>query len=111
VDTLVEDPAWRMWRALRGPDAPLPEAFVTARDLAPEAQLAVVAAVAPFIDGGIAKTVQLMPDARPEQVADALVQAWRAGLKGLTFFRPNPVTGSVLAPVEAGAGCDASVSA
>jgi ribonucleoside-diphosphate reductase alpha chain len=97
---VVEDRAWRLWRALRGARSPLPEAFVTARDLAPQAQLAVVAAVAPFIDGGIAKTVQLGPQASPVQVGDALVQAWRAGLKGLTFFRANPVTGAALEPLS-----------
>ncbi len=109
-DEVVEDHAWRLWRALRGPDAPLGEAFVTARDLTPEAQVDVVAAVAPFIDGGIAKTVQLDPGARPEHVMDTLVQAWRCGLKGLTFFRSNPVTGSVLEPLDGGAVCDAGLS-
>jgi ribonucleoside-diphosphate reductase alpha chain len=109
-ETVVEDRAWRLWRALRGTEAPLPGAFVTARELTPEAQLAVVAAVAPFIDGGIAKTVQLSPEATPAQVGDTFVQAWRAGLKGLTFFRPNPVTGSVLEPAD-GSTVHASVQA
>ena len=116
AETVVQDHAWRLWQALRGPDAPLPEAFVTARDLAPELQVAVVAAVAPFIDAGISKTVQLGTGAGPEEVTDALVQAWRCGLKGLSFFRANPVTGSVLEPVEplepveAGVRCDAALS-
>jgi ribonucleoside-diphosphate reductase alpha chain len=100
---VVEDRAWRMWRARHGADAPLPEAFVTAGELAPGAQLAVVAAVAPFIDGGIAKTVHLTEQASPAEVAEAVEQAWRTGLKGVTFFRPNPVTGAVLVPVETGA--------
>lgn len=100
---VVEDRAWRWWRALRGAEAPLPSAWVTAREVAPEAQLAVVAAVAPFIDAGIAKTVLLAADTPATQVSEILVQAWRAGLKGLTFFRPNPVTGVVLEPVEAAA--------
>jgi ribonucleoside-diphosphate reductase alpha chain len=101
-EVALEDRAWRLWRARHGADAPLPEAFVTAGELAPGAQLAVVAAVAPFIDGGIAKTVQLTAQASPAEVAQAVEQAWRAGLKGVTFFRPNPVTGAVLVPVETG---------
>ena len=101
-EVVVEDPAWRLWRSRPGGAAALPEAFVTAGELTPEAQLAVVAAVAPFIDGGIAKTVQLAPGASPAEVVETFARAWRAGLKGLACFRPNPVTGSVLAPLEGG---------
>ncbi|MFM7533376.1 MAG: ribonucleoside-diphosphate reductase, adenosylcobalamin-dependent, partial [Rubrivivax sp.] len=96
--TVVEDRARRLWRSLRGGDAPLPEAFVTAADLSIDAQLAVVAAAVPFIDGGISKTVRLAPEASATQVAEALIRAWQAGLKGLAFFRPNPVTGAVFEP-------------
>ena len=46
-----------------------------------------VAAVAPFVDGGISKTVNAVGDCSPAQVDALLRQAWHAGLKGLTVFR------------------------
>ena len=92
----VHSPAWRLWRALEGPQAALPESFVTAQDLAPADHVAMVAAVAPYIDGGIAKTVNLGAARSPEDVGEVFRQAWRSGLKGLTVFRPNSVTGTVM---------------
>jgi ribonucleoside-diphosphate reductase alpha chain len=94
----VQDRAWRVWQRARGPDAPLPEAFLTASQVEPMAQLAVVAAVAPYVDGGISKTLALPEQADAAQVRACIVQAWRAGLKGVTVFRANPVTGSVFSP-------------
>ena len=94
----VQDRAWREWQSARGPGAPLPEAFVTASQVEPMAQLAMVAAVAPYVDGGISKTLALPAQADAAQVRACIVQAWRAGLKGLTVFRDNPVTGSLFSP-------------
>jgi ribonucleoside-diphosphate reductase alpha chain len=94
----VEDRAWRLWRQAQGPDAPLPEAFVSAPRVEPMAQLAVAAAVAPYVDGGISKTLALPEPCDAAQVRACIVQAWHAGLKGLTVFRANPVTGSVFSP-------------
>ena len=94
----VQDRAWRLWRRTQGADAPLPEAFLTASQVEPVAQLAVVAAVAPYVDGAISKTLALPEQADAAQVRECIVQAWRAGLKGLTVFRDNPVTGSVFSP-------------
>jgi ribonucleoside-diphosphate reductase alpha chain len=87
-----------LWRRTQGADAPLPEAFLTASQVEPVAQLAVVAAVAPYVDGAISKTLALPEQADAAQVRECIVQAWRAGLKGLTVFRDNPVTGSVFSP-------------
>jgi len=55
-----------------------------------------VAAVAPFIDSAISKTVNVPEDYPYEQFKDLYLEAWRAGLKGITTYRPNPVLGSVL---------------
>jgi ribonucleoside-diphosphate reductase alpha chain len=49
----VEDHAWRLYRHLKGADAPLTDAFVTALEMSAEAHAAMVAAVAPYIDTSI----------------------------------------------------------
>jgi ribonucleoside-diphosphate reductase alpha chain len=98
----VEDHAWRLYRHLKGPAALTP-AFVTALELSPQAHLAMVRAVAPFVDGSISKTVNAVP-ALGREAFDALYrQAWDAGLKGITAFRANSPHGAVLwrrAPAE-----------
>src|SRR5690606_22683153 len=58
----VEDHAWRLYRHLRGEDAPLTPAFVTALEMSAQAHQQMVAAVAPFIDTAISKTVNVPED-------------------------------------------------
>jgi ribonucleoside-diphosphate reductase alpha chain len=55
-----------------------------------------VAAVAPYIDTSISKTVNVPADYPYEDFQDLYLQAWKAGLKGLATYRPNSVLGSVL---------------
>ena len=101
----VVDHAVQLYRALKGDDAPLPEAFVTAQDCRPEDHIAMQAALQPFVDSAISKTVNVPEDIAFEAFCDVYLQAWRAGLKGCTTYRPNAVTGSVLradAPGETG---------
>lgn len=92
----VEDHAWRLWRHLKGADAPLPEAFVTALEMSAQAHQQMVAAVAPFIDTAISKTVNVPEDYPYADFQDLYRQAWEAGLKGLATYRPNSVLGAVL---------------
>ncbi|MEJ2521255.1 MAG: adenosylcobalamin-dependent ribonucleoside-diphosphate reductase, partial [Gammaproteobacteria bacterium] len=94
----IPDLGVALWRSRSGDDS-LPPGFVTARELAPEAHLAMQAALQPWVDAAISKTVNLPADAPPDTVARIYTQAWRLGLKGCTAFRPNPVTGEILAPV------------
>ena len=54
----VEDHAWRLYRHLKGDDAPLTPAFVTALEMSAQAHAAMVAAVAPFIDTAISQDRQ-----------------------------------------------------
>jgi hypothetical protein len=58
----VEDHAWRLYRHLKGADAPLTDAFVTALEMSAQAHAAMVAAVAPYIDTSISKTVNVPAD-------------------------------------------------
>uniref|UniRef100_UPI003784DDD6 adenosylcobalamin-dependent ribonucleoside-diphosphate reductase n=1 Tax=Aquabacterium sp. TaxID=1872578 RepID=UPI003784DDD6 len=92
----VEDHAWRLYRHLFGPDAPLTEAFVTALEMSAESHAAMVAAVAPYIDTSISKTVNVPADYPYADFQGLYLQAWATGLKGLATYRPNSVLGSVL---------------
>jgi ribonucleoside-diphosphate reductase alpha chain len=55
-----------------------------------------VAAVAPFIDTAISKTVNVPADYPYAEFQGLYMQAWKSGLKGLATYRPNAVLGSVL---------------
>ena len=92
----VEDHAWRLYRHLKGEQATLTPAFITALELSATDHVAMVAAVAPCIDTAISKTVNVPADYPYADFKDLYLQAWQAGIKGLATFRPNPVTGAVL---------------
>ncbi|ACB36508.1 ribonucleoside-diphosphate reductase, adenosylcobalamin-dependent [Leptothrix cholodnii SP-6] len=92
----VEDHAWRLYRHLKGADAPLTDAFVTALEMSAEAHESMVAAVAPCIDTSISKTVNVPADYPYEDFQGLYMAAWKSGLKGLATYRPNSVLGSVL---------------
>ena len=55
-----------------------------------------VAAVQPFVDAGISKTVHLSDSLGWEAFATLYTEAWRQGLKGLTCWRPGASSGSAL---------------
>jgi ribonucleoside-diphosphate reductase alpha chain len=92
----VSDYAFRLYRRLKGPDAPLTKAFVDAQSLAPEDHLVMQAAVQKYIDSSISKTINVPEDASFEDFKDIYAQAYELGCKGCTTYRPNDVTGAVL---------------
>ena len=92
----VEDHAWRLYRHLFGADAPLTDAFVTALELQASDHEAMVAAVAPYVDTSISKTVNVPADYPYGDFQDLYRLAWKSGLKGLATYRPNSVLGAVL---------------
>ncbi|MCU7372326.1 adenosylcobalamin-dependent ribonucleoside-diphosphate reductase [Paucibacter sp. O1-1] len=92
----VEDHAWRLYRHLFGTEAALSPAFVTALELSAADHAAMVAAVAPYIDTSISKTVNVPADYPYIDFQDLYTQAWKSGLKGLATYRPNSILGSVL---------------
>ena len=97
----VEDHAWRLYRHMFGTEAPLTPAFVTALEMSAKAHEEMVAAVAPYIDTAISKTVNVPADYPYEDFQDLYTQAWQSGLKGLATYRPNSVLGSVLSVTPA----------
>jgi ribonucleoside-diphosphate reductase alpha chain len=92
----VEDHAWRRYKAAGGDVQKLPHFFVTALELSAAAHERMVAAVAPCIDTGISKTVNVPEDYAYADFKDLYFTAWKSGLKGLATYRPNKVLGSVL---------------
>jgi ribonucleoside-diphosphate reductase alpha chain len=107
---IVEDHAWRLYRHLKGADAPLTPAFVTALQISALSHQQMVAAVAPFVDTSISKTVNVPEDYPYAQFQDLYLHAWRSGLKGLATYRPNRVLGAVLSvqPAQPVAALDAN---
>lgn len=99
----VEDQAWRAWRAAGGDVQALPEAFVTARELPPLAHLDMQAALQPWVDNAISKTINVPEDCPFDTFRALYDAAWQRGLKGCTLFRPNPVRGAVLESAAAAA--------
>ncbi|HMV18186.1 MAG TPA: adenosylcobalamin-dependent ribonucleoside-diphosphate reductase [Zoogloea sp.] len=92
----VEDYAWRLYKHQGGDVNKLPEYFVTALEISAKAHKDMVAAVAPFVDTSISKTVNVPEDYPYADFEDLYLEAWKAGLKGLATYRPNSVLGSVL---------------
>ena len=101
-EEVLTDYAVRLYRELKGADAPLPDVFVTVEDLHWRDHLRMQAALQAHVDSAISKTINLPEDISFEEFRDVYHEAWLAGLKGCTTYRPNPVTGAVLKPVRAG---------
>jgi len=99
----VEDHAWRLYRHLKGRDAPLTDAFVTALEMSAESHAEMVATVAPYVDTAISKTVNVPVDYPFADFEGLYRFAWKSGLKGLATYRPNAVLGSVLSTTPAAA--------
>jgi len=92
----VEDHAWRRYKAAGGSTESLPPYFVTALEISARSHEQMVAAVAPFVDTSISKTVNVPEDYPYGEFQDLYFHAWKSGLKGLATYRPNKVLGSVL---------------
>ena len=99
----VSDYALRSFRAIFGAEAALPPTFVTAQDLTPAEHVRMQAAVQRHVDSAISKTVNVPEDISFEAFQQVYLDAYRSGCKGCTTYRPNSITGSVLAvtPAEA----------
>ncbi|HEU4618263.1 MAG TPA: adenosylcobalamin-dependent ribonucleoside-diphosphate reductase, partial [Gammaproteobacteria bacterium] len=91
----LTDHALERWRALRG-DAPLPPTFVSAQQLDPAAHLDMQAALQPYVDSSISKTINVPADFSFDRFKGIYRYAFDRGLKGCTTYRPNAITGAVL---------------
>lgn len=95
-EQVVEDAAFAAFRRANGEDVPLPPAFVTARELAPAAHIAMQATIQRHVDSSISKTINVPADLPFEEFQSIYLDADAQGLKGCTTYRPNAVTGAVL---------------
>ncbi|WP_282009112.1 adenosylcobalamin-dependent ribonucleoside-diphosphate reductase [Brevundimonas aveniformis] len=96
----VQDYALTVWKRLRGDEVPLPDTFVSAQTLTPIDHLRMQAAAQGRIDSSISKTINCPEDIAFDAFSDVYVQGYRMGCKGLTTYRPNAITGSVLSVAD-----------
>jgi ribonucleoside-diphosphate reductase alpha chain len=92
----VEDYAMRLWRQIKGDAPPPPELFVSAQTLSSSDHLTMQATAQALIDSSISKTVNCPEEIAFADFADIYIEGYHLGCKGLTTYRPNAVTGSVL---------------
>ena len=77
-------------------DKYLPDYFVTAKDLDYNDRIKMQATWQQYIDASISSTVNLPVDATPDDVLNLYIEAWKAGLKGITVFRDGCRRASIL---------------
>ncbi len=105
---VVEDYAYRLYKRMGGDENQLPAGFVTALEMSAADHMQMIAAVQPYVDAAISKTVNVPEDYPFEDFRSLYLAAWHAGLKGITTYRPNNVIGSVLEVVKDSAPAGAS---
>jgi ribonucleoside-diphosphate reductase alpha chain len=98
------DWACELWRRTR-PDEPFPESLVTAPELSPEAHLAMQAALQPYVDNAISKTVNVPAEMPFEEFSALYERAYALGLKGCTAFHPGADLHGVLHVAESQVHC------
>ena len=94
-DFILTDYAIRRWLETSGTKG-LPAGFVTASELPVRDHIAMQAALQPFVDNSISKTINVPSDCHFSEFKQIYDLAYDQGLKGCTTFRPNPITGTVL---------------
>jgi ribonucleoside-diphosphate reductase alpha chain len=96
----VSDYSYHLWQQ-RQDNHPLPAQFVTAQQLTPQAHLQMQAALQPYVDNSISKTINIPEDLPFESFKDVYDQAYDNGLKGCTTFRPSPLREAILKITQA----------
>lgn len=74
----------------------LPDYFITSKDIPYENRIKMQAVWQKHIDASISSTVNLPFDSTPDDVFNIYVEAWKAGLKGITVFRDGCRRASIL---------------
>jgi ribonucleoside-diphosphate reductase alpha chain len=92
---LLTDYAFELWRATTAAPTLAPDGFVTTADLPIRAHLDMQAALQPFVDNSISKTVNVPEHCPFDEFKRIYDLAYDMHLKGCATFRPNPVTGVV----------------
>ena len=71
--------------------------------IAPSGHVAMMAAVQPFLSGGISKTVNLPEETTVEEIEELILHSWQMGIKALAIYRDNC---KVAQPLRSGNGDD-----
>jgi len=101
-DFMLTDYALRRWRESSSGGKGLPSGFATASELPVRTHVAMQAALQPFVDNSISKTINVPSNCHFSEFRQIYDIAYDQGLKGCTTFRPNPITGTVLSEEAAG---------
>lgn len=96
----LTDYAVQLWHEISGNESGFPPGFLAVDDLPVRAHLEMQAAIQPFVDNSISKTINVPEDYSYSEFCEIYDLAYKKGLKGCTTFRPNPVTGAVLSGAE-----------
>jgi ribonucleoside-diphosphate reductase alpha chain len=104
IEYPIQDFGYRRYLEMGGDKDHLPQYFASAQTLTPADHLRMQAAVQPYVDSSISKTINCPVDLPFEDFKRVYDLAYESGCKGCTTYRPNDVTGSVLSvPDEAAA--------
>jgi ribonucleoside-diphosphate reductase alpha chain len=96
----ITDYSYRLWQDLNK-NQPIPSQFINAQQLPPKAHLAMQAALQPYVDNSISKTINIPEEFPFESFREVYELAYRQGLKGCTTFRPTPNRESILKIAQA----------
>ena len=88
------------WRRKTAKIEGIRRGLVTADTLPVRAHLEMQAALRPFVDNSISKTINVPEDCPFSEFRRIYDLAYEMGLKRCTTFRPNPVTGVILSGAE-----------
>ncbi len=79
--------AYTLWRSGRSASDTVPDYLTEASAITARDHLLMQAALQPYVDGGISKTIALARDVPRAQVAELFERAFHLGLKGCTVYR------------------------
>lgn len=86
--------AYTVWRA-RHPAGTLPEALVAAEQMRPKDHLLMQAALQPYVDSGISKTIVLPREFARADMPSIFETAYELGVKGCTVYRSEARAGVI----------------
>jgi len=96
IEEGLVDYAYLVYREMGGDEQNLPDYFESVSTLKVADHLEMLKVLAPHVDAAISKTVNVPADYSFDDFKSIYMDAWRGGLKGITTYRPNKETGSVL---------------
>jgi ribonucleoside-diphosphate reductase alpha chain len=92
----LADYACLVYRSMDGDAKNLPDYFESVATLKVADHVEMLKVLAPYVDAAISKTVNVPADYSFEDFKVIYMEAWLAGLKGITTYRPNDEIGAVL---------------